>query len=227
LEKLRSNFRIFKLTHVHVEPAALPARPSVQIRALDTCRASAIKLHRLAAEPTIIIYCQTSLVLLLHLLPNCFLREGSIYFNNKPPPKFGRAYKVYIPLPFAAFVHGLMAGGGIVSGGGAPLHVEAYHGKMTWYVVGVALIAASGGLLFGYDLGVTGGVESMVRMAPTVIADIRFSGRSLRWQPTQQQVLLIRLVHVGQLPTKVLPQCLRAYSFGRPKYRPLLVREDT
>lgn len=36
-----------------------------------------------------------------------------------------------------------------------------YEAKLTGYVVFVAFLAASGGLLFGYDLGVTGGVESM------------------------------------------------------------------
>ncbi|GAB4823413.1 hypothetical protein N2152v2_010459 [Parachlorella kessleri] len=52
-----------------------------------------------------------------------------------------------------------MAGGGpIASAGGA--NVADYQGRLTGYVIVVALIAASGGLLFGYDLGVTGGVES-------------------------------------------------------------------
>lgn len=36
-----------------------------------------------------------------------------------------------------------------------------YEAKLTGYVIFVAFLAASGGLLFGYDLGVTGGVESM------------------------------------------------------------------
>lgn len=48
--------------------------------------------------------------------------------------------------------------------GGAVIDVsnqKAYPGRVTPFVIITCIIAASGGLLFGYDLGVTGGVESM------------------------------------------------------------------
>jgi sugar porter (SP) family MFS transporter len=53
-----------------------------------------------------------------------------------------------------------MAGGGpMVAAAGA--RVDQYQGKTTWFVVMTALIAASGGLMFGYDNGVSGGVSGM------------------------------------------------------------------
>ena len=51
-----------------------------------------------------------------------------------------------------------MAGGMVIADIGG--RARDYNGKVTWYVLLVALIAPSGGLLFGCDLGVTGGVES-------------------------------------------------------------------
>ncbi|XP_062013847.1 sugar carrier protein C-like [Rosa rugosa] len=45
---------------------------------------------------------------------------------------------------------------GIASGGG-----KEYAGKLTGYVLVTCIIAAMGGLIFGYDIGISGGVTSM------------------------------------------------------------------
>ncbi|CAN6463004.1 unnamed protein product [Victoria cruziana] len=52
-----------------------------------------------------------------------------------------------------------MAGGFMVDG--KPGRAELYEGKVTVYVVFACMVAALGGSLFGYDLGVSGGVTSM------------------------------------------------------------------
>eukprot|EP00250_Pteridium_aquilinum_P020700 c24911_g2_i1 orf=332-1915(-) len=53
-----------------------------------------------------------------------------------------------------------MAGGGFAA---APAGSRAaqYEGKITIYVIMTCIIAASGGLMFGYDVGISGGVTSM------------------------------------------------------------------
>ncbi|KAK9914843.1 hypothetical protein WJX75_001199 [Coccomyxa subellipsoidea] len=53
-----------------------------------------------------------------------------------------------------------MAGGGI-DVGVAGARAAQYEAKITPAVIIICLIAASGGLLFGYDIGVTGGVASL------------------------------------------------------------------
>lgn len=46
-----------------------------------------------------------------------------------------------------------MGGGGPIGPIGAAGRAAEYHGRLTGAVIFVAIIAASGGLLFGYDLG--------------------------------------------------------------------------
>ncbi|KAF0908553.1 hypothetical protein E2562_026341 [Oryza meyeriana var. granulata] len=50
-----------------------------------------------------------------------------------------------------------MAGGAIVNTGGA----KDYPGKLTLFVFFTCVVAATGGLIFGYDIGISGGVTSM------------------------------------------------------------------
>ncbi|KAG6598969.1 Sugar transport protein 10, partial [Cucurbita argyrosperma subsp. sororia] len=50
-----------------------------------------------------------------------------------------------------------MAGGGFVSQGGGKQHA----GEVNNFVIITCLVAAMGGLIFGYDLGISGGVTSM------------------------------------------------------------------
>ncbi|CAL9041545.1 sugar transport protein 7-like [Musa acuminata AAA Group] len=56
-----------------------------------------------------------------------------------------------------------MAGGGVVHGpvGVAKERAQQYKGRVTPYVVMACLVAAVGGSIFGYDIGISGGVTSM------------------------------------------------------------------
>ncbi|KAF8411237.1 hypothetical protein HHK36_003784 [Tetracentron sinense] len=51
-----------------------------------------------------------------------------------------------------------MAGGGIVPAGKSG---KEYPGKLTPFVLFTCIVAATGGLIFGYDIGISGGVTSM------------------------------------------------------------------
>nr|GMD11448.1 sugar carrier protein C-like [Ipomoea batatas] len=50
-----------------------------------------------------------------------------------------------------------MAGGGIAHASSS----KEYPGKLTGYVIVTCMVAAMGGLIFGYDIGISGGVTSM------------------------------------------------------------------
>ncbi|KAJ7524387.1 hypothetical protein O6H91_17G003100 [Diphasiastrum complanatum] len=52
-----------------------------------------------------------------------------------------------------------MAGSASFSVGGG--RADLYEGRMTLFVVLACIVAASGGLIFGYDIGISGGVTSM------------------------------------------------------------------
>jgi sugar porter (SP) family MFS transporter len=64
-----------------------------------------------------------------------------------------------------------MAGGGMVTTG----EVKHFEGKATVYVVLTCILAACGGLMFGYDVGISGGVTSMndflAKFFPNVLAN--------------------------------------------------------
>nr|XP_043622894.1 sugar carrier protein C-like [Erigeron canadensis] len=51
--------------------------------------------------------------------------------------------------------------GGVVAGPPAGSSSKAYPGRLTWNVCVAAMLAAFGGLIFGYDIGISGGVTSM------------------------------------------------------------------
>jgi hypothetical protein len=46
-----------------------------------------------------------------------------------------------------------MAGGAVVNTGGAG---KDYPGKLTMFVLFACIVAATGGLIFGYDIGISG-----------------------------------------------------------------------
>lgn len=54
-----------------------------------------------------------------------------------------------------------MAGGSLAPTGVSKERAEQYQGKVTAYVIVTCIVAAIGGSLFGYDIGISGGVTSM------------------------------------------------------------------
>ena len=66
-----------------------------------------------------------------------------------------------------------MAGGSFVSSENG----RQYESKITMYVLVTCFVAAMGGLLFGYDLGITGGVTSMetflIKFFPSVYKQMK------------------------------------------------------
>lgn len=49
-----------------------------------------------------------------------------------------------------------MAGGGLAPTGVAKERAEQYQGRVTLYVIIACIVAAVGGSIFGYDIGISG-----------------------------------------------------------------------
>ncbi|KAL5727065.1 Sugar transport protein mst3 [Ranunculus cassubicifolius] len=62
-----------------------------------------------------------------------------------------------------------MAGGAVISSSQPGKH---YPGGFTWYVFLTCFVGASGGLIFGYDLGISGGVTSMTPFLKKFFPDV-------------------------------------------------------
>ncbi|KAK1301922.1 Sugar transport protein 5 [Acorus calamus] len=72
-----------------------------------------------------------------------------------------------------------MAGGGLMVDGGP---VKDFGGKLTASVIITCIVAASGGLIFGYDIGISGGVTTMAsflgRFFPSVLRKMKDSSQN-------------------------------------------------
>lgn len=55
-----------------------------------------------------------------------------------------------------------MAGGSFAGGGVSKERANQYKGKVTPYVVIACIVAATGGSLFGYDIGISGSFHSQL-----------------------------------------------------------------
>lgn len=56
-----------------------------------------------------------------------------------------------------------MAGGGVIGGGGGGGGPgKPYPGNLTPYVTVTCIVAAMGGLIFGYDIGISGNVSGIM-----------------------------------------------------------------
>ena len=84
-----------------------------------------------------------------------YLFKGS---DHKVNPIFKSSHNIPPFLP-STKAKTKMAGGAFVSEGGSG--GRDYEGGVTVFVVITCMVAAMGGLLFGYDLGISGGVTSM------------------------------------------------------------------
>lgn len=68
-----------------------------------------------------------------------------------------------------------MAGGSLAPAGVAKERAEQYQGKLTAYVIVACIVAAVGGSLFGYDIGISGNLFISSPHPPTCFFGKLFS----------------------------------------------------
>ncbi|KAM7262317.1 hypothetical protein ACFE04_021394 [Oxalis oulophora] len=110
-----------------------------------------------------------------------------------------------------------MAGGGFVADSG---NGKNYEGSLTTFVMFTCLVAAMGGLLFGYDLGISGGVTSMepflVEFFPSVLAkenNVRDTNAYCKFDSALLTLFTSSLYLAGLIASFVASAVTR--SFGR------------
>ncbi|KAL3524133.1 hypothetical protein ACH5RR_016967 [Cinchona calisaya] len=81
-----------------------------------------------------------------------------------------------------------MAGGLAVTSENQP-----YNGRITWFVVLSSMIAATGGIIFGYDIGISGGVTSMEpflkKFFPKVYTEMKLDSKISNYCKFDSQLL--------------------------------------
>ncbi|KAL3675009.1 hypothetical protein R1sor_024957 [Riccia sorocarpa] len=97
--------------------------------------------------------------------------------------------------------NGTMAGGGVVA---APSGKQ-YEGRVTLFVAMACIVAASGGLIFGYDIGISGGVTSMDsflgKFFPSIVRHRRDRNNYCRYDNQGLQIFTSSLYLAGLVAT--------------------------
>ncbi|TVU40221.1 hypothetical protein EJB05_13673, partial [Eragrostis curvula] len=86
-----------------------------------------------------------------------------------------------------------MAGGAIVNTAGA----KDYPGKLTLFVFFTCVVAATGGLIFGYDIGISGTYIILISSSSSVFVFIRGKAKLSKGTTSMCKVQAGRLVYLA------------------------------
>ncbi|KAK7321178.1 hypothetical protein VNO77_31542 [Canavalia gladiata] len=108
-----------------------------------------------------------------------------------------------------------------VGGFAADASVNDFNGKITLSVVITCIVAASGGLIFGYDIGISGGVTTMKPFLEKFFPEILRKSASVETNiycvyDSQLLTLFTSSLHLAGLVSSLLASCVTA-ALGRKK----------